>query len=125
MAVVTPVASLGRSGLADFVAQRVSAVVLLAYAFCVLGFFLAAPPNHERLVAFFGNLPMRGFTTLAVLALAVHAWVGMWTIGTDYLRAHYFGRGHAVVLALYQIGCLAVVFVYLIWPLSVVWGLAP
>lgn len=120
---VTPVASLGRSGLADFVAQRVSALVLLAYTLCVLGFFLAAPPTYERLAAFFGNLPMQAFTTLAVLALAAHAWVGMWTIGTDYVREHYFGRGHAVVLAAYQVGCLAVVFVYLLWPLAVVWGL--
>ena len=120
---VTPVASLGRSGLADFVVQRVSAVVLLAYVCCVLGFFIAAPPSHERLVAFFGNLPMRAFTTLAVLALAAHAWIGMWTVGTDYVREHYFGRRHAVWLAGYQFVCLAVVFVFLVWPLAVVWGL--
>lgn len=120
---VTPVASLGRSGLVDFLLQRVTAVVLLAYACCVLGFFLAAPPSHERLVAFFANLPMRGFTTLAVLALAAHGWIGMWTVGTDYVRRHYFGRGHAVWLAGYQAVCLAVVFVFVVWPLAVVWGL--
>lgn len=123
LAVVTPVASLGRSGLSDFVVQRVSAVVLLAYSCCVLGFFVAAPPSHERLVAFFGNLPMSAFTTLAVLSLAAHAWIGMWTVGTDYIREHYFGRGHAVWLGCYQIVCLAVVFVLVVWPLSVVWGL--
>ena len=120
---MTPVASLGRSGLVDFLLQRVTAVVLLAYACCVLGFFLAAPPSHERLVAFFANLPMRGFTTLAVLALAAHGWIGMWTVGTDYVRRHYFGRGHAVWLAGYQAVCLAVVFVFVVWPLAVVWGL--
>lgn len=118
-----PVASLGRSGLADFVWQRVSALVLLAYSGCVLGFFLAAPPSYERLTEFFGDLWMRAFTTLAVLALAAHAWIGMWTVGTDYVRAHYFGRRHAVYLALYQLGCLAALFVYVLWPLSVVWGL--
>ena len=121
---MTPVASLGRSGLADFVLQRATAVVLAAFALCVLGWFLAAPVNHARLAAFFGTLPMRAFTTLAILALAAHAWIGMWTVGTDYVRRHYFGRHHALYLAIYQIGCAALVFLYLVWPLAVVWGVA-
>ena len=38
---VTNVTSLTRSGLADFVIQRVSAVILAVYTLCVLGFFQA------------------------------------------------------------------------------------
>ena len=120
---MTPIGSWGRSGLSDFVAQRISAVVLAAYALCVLGFFLSAPVDHARLVAFFGTLTMRVFTTLAVLALAAHAWIGMWTIGTDYVRRHYFGRGHTAYLAIYQVVCLAAVFLYVVWPMAIVWGI--
>ena len=120
---VTPVASLGRSGLADFVLQRVSAVVIVLYGACVGGFFATVPVDHAALRSFFAALPMRAFTTLAVIALAAHAWIGMWTIGTDYVRRHYFGRRHAMWLALYQAACLCVVFVYLAWPLTVVWRL--
>ena len=47
----------------------------------------------------------------------------MWTVGTDYVRRHYFGRAHTVVLGAYQVVCLAAVFVYVLWPLTVVWGL--
>ena len=122
MAVVTPVGSLGRSGLADFVLQRASAVVLALYGLCVVGFFLAAPTDHQRLAAFFGAAPMRAFTTVAVAALAVHGWIGMWTIGTDYLRAHHVGRGHAAYRAAYQVLCLGLVLAYVLWPLAVVWG---
>ena len=125
MAVVTSVTSFGRSGLSDFVLQRVSAVVLAAFGATVLVFFVSTPDmDHGRLAAFFGSLPMRAFTTLAVLALAAHAWIGMWTIGTDYVRRHYFGRGHSAYLAVYQAVCLAAIFVYALWPLSVVWGLS-
>ncbi|MCY3811018.1 MAG: succinate dehydrogenase, hydrophobic membrane anchor protein [Gammaproteobacteria bacterium] len=120
---VTSVTSFGRSGLADWVLQRVSAVVLAAYALCVLGFFVTADSvDHTKLVGFFGSLPLKLFTTLAVLSLAAHAWIGMWTVGTDYVRRHYFGRAHTLFLAAYQVVCLAAIFVYVLWPLSVVWG---
>ena len=121
---VTPIASFARSGLADFVLQRATAVVLALYALCVAGFFaLSAPLGQTAIAAFFGTLPMQAFTTLALLALAAHAWIGMWTVGTDYIRQHYFGRRHVLYLALYQLGCGGLTFVYLVWPLSVVWGL--
>ena len=121
---VTPIASFARSGLADFVLQRASAVVLALYALCVAGFFaLSAPLEQTAIAAFFGTLPMQAFTTLALLALAAHAWIGMWTVGTDYIRQHYFGRRHVLYLAIYQLGCGGLTFVYLVWPLSVIWGL--
>ena len=37
---VTQVMSLSRSGLADFVVQRVTAVILAAYTFYLIGFFI-------------------------------------------------------------------------------------
>ena len=122
MALVTNVTSLGRSGLADFVLQRATAVVLGLYGLCLLGFFASTPNlDHAALVGFLDSLTMKAFTTLAVVALAMHAWIGMWTVGTDYIRHHYFGPGHTVYLAVYQVVCLGAVFVYVLWPLSVVW----
>ncbi|MCY3838026.1 MAG: succinate dehydrogenase, hydrophobic membrane anchor protein [Gammaproteobacteria bacterium] len=122
MALVTNVSSFGRSGLADFVLQRVSAVVLGLYGLCLAGFFAVTPDlDHAVLVGFVDSLTMKAFTTLAVVALAMHAWIGMWTVGTDYVRRHYFGRGHTIYLAMYQVVCLGAIFVYVLWPLSVVW----
>ena len=120
---VASVTSLAKSGLKDFVLQRVSAVVLALYALRALGFFLVTPNmDHDALHGYFHSFGMRFFSTLAVAALAAHVWVGMWTIGTDYVREHYFGRGHTVYLAIYQFVCLGAVFIYVVWPLSVIWG---
>ena len=119
---VTPVTSFGRSGVADFVLQRASAVVLAVYALLVFGYFLFGAVEPGGVATFFGSLPMRIFSTLALAALAAHGWIGMWTVGTDYVREHYFGRSHSVLQAAYQLFCLAAVFVYLVWPLSVIWG---
>jgi succinate dehydrogenase / fumarate reductase, membrane anchor subunit len=121
---VTNVTSFTRSGLGDYVVQRVTAVILALYAFCVLGFFLVtADISHAALVAYFGNTIMRLFSTLAVLATAAHAWIGMWTVGTDYLRPHYFGNHSTAWRLAYQSVCLVVLFVYVAWALQIFWSI--
>ena len=99
--------------------QRASAVVLALYACCVLGWFVVNDNlTHAQLAAFFGSMPMRLFSILALLATAVHGWVGMWTVGTDYIRPHYFGRHAKVCRMVYQGGTVLVLFVYLAWGLA-------
>ena len=121
--VVTNVTSLTRSGLADFVVQRVSAVIIGLYALCVFGFFLANPNmSHGDLVGYFGSTTMQLFSTVTVLATVGHAWIGMWTIGTDYIQLHYFGEHATAFRFLYQSGCLLVLFVYAGWALPLFWG---
>ncbi len=121
---VTSVTSLARSGLADFLLQRASALVLALYASCVVGWFVVIDGvTHAQLVAYFGSMGMRLFSTLALLATVAHGWVGMWTIGTDYVRPHYFGRHAATLRILYQGGMALVLFVYFFWGLAIVWAL--
>jgi succinate dehydrogenase / fumarate reductase membrane anchor subunit len=121
---VTNVTSLTRSGLSDFIVQRVSAVVLTLYALCVVGFFLANPGmTHERLLEYFSSTSMVLFSTLMVLSTAAHAWIGMWTIGTDYVRDHYFGKHSTAFRMVYQGGCLMILFLYVVWALELFWSL--
>ena len=117
---VTQVLSLSRSGLADFVVQRVTAVILAAYAFAMVGFFLG-DVSYERLTAFFWSAPMQIFSTITLVATLAHAWVGMWTIGTDYLRPSHFGGAATSLRFIYQVGCLLIMFVYLLWALRLIW----
>ena len=121
---VTQVTSLSRSGLSDFVIQRVSALVLAAYALCVLSFFVVNEDlTHQALTAFFGSLSMQAFSVLAVLSTAAHGWIGLWTIGTDYVRPHYFGR-HATVLRILYLGASALLmFLYAWWGVRLFWGI--
>ena len=119
---VTQVTSFGRSGLSDFVVQRVSAVIIGLYALCVIYFFVAHPNvSYETLTGFFGSASMKIFSTLAVLAIAAHAWIGMWTIGTDYIRAHYFGAHATTLRVLYQFACLTALFIYVVVGLQIFW----
>ncbi|MBT7335466.1 MAG: succinate dehydrogenase, hydrophobic membrane anchor protein [Gammaproteobacteria bacterium] len=118
---VTQVLSLTRSGLADFVLQRLTAVVLAAYTVCILAFFIGEPVTYVGLTEFFWSLPMQIFSTLATLSITAHAWIGMWTIGTDYLRPAHVGGNATSLRFVYQIGCLLALFVYLAWSLGLIW----
>jgi succinate dehydrogenase / fumarate reductase membrane anchor subunit len=121
---VTNVTSLTRSGVADFLIQRLTAVVLTLYALCVGGFFLVNDSvSHRTLVEYFSSTPMLLFSTLAVLSTAAHAWIGVWTVGTDYIRDHYFGRHSTAFRMVYQSGCMIILFVYVVWALRLFWSL--
>ena len=118
---VTSVTSFGRSGLSDWLLQRVSAVVLLAY-FIFIAFTLAGGIDYVGWKAVFGQTWVRIFSLLAILSLATHAWIGMWTIGTDYIREHYFGQNANGYRLIYQVICILTLASYLFWGVKILWG---
>jgi succinate dehydrogenase / fumarate reductase, membrane anchor subunit len=120
---VTAVTNFGRSGLADWLAQRLSAVVLLAYFIC-LGSFLVANPGvgYEQWHGLFQHTAMRVFSMLALLSLGAHGWIGMWAVSTDYLTERQLGPKGNVLRGLFQLVCGLVVFTYLVWGIEILWG---
>ncbi len=119
---VKSIMSLSRSGTSDFVIQRVSALIIALYGLCVLGFLLVSEElSHAALVDYFTSLPMQIFSTLAVLSIAAHAWIGMWTVGTDYIRPHYFGRHATVFRFCYELVCVLSILVGVLWALQIFW----
>ncbi|MCR9279177.1 MAG: succinate dehydrogenase, hydrophobic membrane anchor protein [Pseudomonadaceae bacterium] len=121
---VTNVTSFSRSGLSDFLLQRVTAVVLALYALCIIGFFLVTPDlSHAKLVGYFGSTSMQLFSLLAVLSTAAHAWIGMWTIGTDYLRPAHVGSSATLLRFVYFALVVIALFVYVVWAVRIFWSL--
>ena len=119
---VTQVLNLTRSGLSDYVVQRATAFILTIYTVWVLGFFLLTPEiTYTILVGFFSSAPMQIASTLAVLSTVAHAWIGMWTIGTDYLLEAHVGSYSTVIRFAYQAACLLALFIYLVWAFRLVW----
>ena len=114
---------MSRNGVSDWIVQRVSAVVLAAYTLCVLGFVLMNPGlDYATWSGYFTLTGMKVFTMLALLAMAAHAWVGMWTIGSDYLQEHTLGTGATRLRFIYQIGSVLIILAYLIWGINIIWG---
>jgi succinate dehydrogenase hydrophobic membrane anchor protein len=73
--------------------RNVSAVVLAAYFIFLIGYVVAHPGiGYAQWHGLFANNWMRIFSLLALVALGAHAWVGMWTIATDYLTPMALGK---------------------------------
>jgi succinate dehydrogenase / fumarate reductase membrane anchor subunit len=124
MAVVTNVTSFGRSGLYDWVVQRLTAVYLALYFVGLLGYLALSPDiNFEQWRDLFSATWMRIASLLALVALCAHAWVGLWTISTDYLTSDMLGSKATAIRFAFQSACVIVMFIYLVWGIQILWGL--
>ena len=119
---VTAVTSMGRSGLYDWLMQRVTAVILLAY-FLFVGFVLLSGTDYEAWKTLYSQTWMRIFSLMALLSLGMHAWVGLWAVFTDYLTERMMGKSGNVLRFGAQVLSAIVMFSYLVWGVQILWGL--
>lgn len=120
---VTSVTSLGRNGLYDWLIQRGTAVVLGLYTIGLLGYLMAHPGlDYFAWKAFMGSVPMQIVNTLVLFSIAAHAWVGLWTVTTDYMTSLQFGRYATGARLIAQSGIALITLVYLLWGLVMIWG---
>ena len=118
---VKAVTNFGRSGVSDWLVQRVSAVILLAY-FLFIGWVLLSGVTYLEWRDLFSATWVRVFSLMALLSLGAHAWIGMWSVLTDYLTERTLGdRGNVVRLGA-QLICSLLIFVYVIWGVQIIWG---
>ena len=110
------VTNIGRNGIQDWIIQRVSAYVLALYTLFLLGFFISTHVDNQTWSAQFHQAWVKIFTLLALLSIAGHAWVGLWTVTTDYMKS-------AGQRLLAQAVVILGVFVYVVWGIQIIWGL--
>jgi len=121
---VKNITSLSRSGLSDWLIQRISAVVLAFYCLVLTGYVLTHPDiKYDEWTNLFQHNAFRLFSFLALISLAGHAWVGMWTIGTDYLTDKALGRYALLIRLLFQLLCILMIVVYTVWGAQILWRL--
>ncbi len=119
---VTIVTNLGRSGTHDWLIQRVSAVVIAVYVLGLVGYLVLNPDlDYSAWVACMTSVPMRIVNTLMVFAVAAHAWIGVWTVSTDYLTSLQLGRYATAVRLVAQCAMALFTLACLLWGLLIVW----
>ncbi|WP_211278877.1 succinate dehydrogenase, hydrophobic membrane anchor protein [Moraxella equi] len=102
------------SGSRDWVLQRISAVVLALYSVVLVGFFLFNQVDYQAWHGFMMSLPMKLLSLVAILSLVFHAWVGMWTVFTDYVKS----SGLRIAL---QGVVIVAILAYLFWGVMIFW----
>ena len=118
---VTSVTSFSRTGLSDWLIQRVTSRVLLAY-FILIAYQLLGSVDYTSWRTLFDQTWMKVFTLMAALSLAAHSWIGLWSVFTDYLTERMLGpKGNSIRLAC-QLGASLSLVGYVIWIIVIVWS---
>lgn len=104
-------------GLKDWLAQRITAVIIAAYVL-VLIFALAqgVGGSFETWRAFMASGLMRFFSVIVVVSLAWHAWVGVRDIWMDYVKPAGVRLFLHVLTLLLLVGNVG-------WALGILWRL--
>lgn len=109
-----------KRGLVDFIAQRLTAVIIGIYVIHISVIFaLNGDMDYVAWRSYFTSGYSLLLSSLTVLAIVIHSWIGMWTVGTDYIR----GQGVAKGIRLgYQVLIGIVLTVFVFWSLGLIWG---
>jgi succinate dehydrogenase / fumarate reductase membrane anchor subunit len=104
-------------GLRDWLVQRLTALVLAAYAVFLVAYVLVSargPLGYDTWAALFVPLWMKVVTLMALLALLYHAWIGVRDIWMDYVKP----AGLRLVLQFASVLWLAACG---IWSVQILW----
>lgn len=113
---LTSITSLTGNGLKDWLIQRLTALYFAVFSMYLLGYLiLHTPLTYSDWSMLFHCRVFQAGCILALLALTLHTWIGIWTVTTDYIRVTY--------------GRLAVQAVVVLWLLAqflggsmIIWG---
>ena len=102
-------------GLGDWLAQRITAIVMAVYGVILLVVVLrGAPLSYGVLKDLFTQGWMRVATLVFIVCYAWHAWVGMRDILMDYARPEGLRLGLQVLMLLIIAG-------YVGWTVQILW----
>ena len=113
---VTNITSLTGNGLKDWLVQRVTALYFAVYSLFLFGFLMMHPQlQYSQWSALFHCGVFQVASVIALLMMSLHAWIGIWTVTTDYMKC-------TVIRLSVQTVVFLLLLTQFIWGLMIVWG---
>jgi succinate dehydrogenase / fumarate reductase membrane anchor subunit len=96
-----------KRGLIEWIWQRVTAFIILVYAVVMLSFIFSteSPMTYLNWLQFYSQTYIRILTVLATGSILWHAWIGIWTVLTDYVKLPCIRRGLEILVLLFLAIC--------------------
>ena len=101
-------------GLAGFMGQRITSVVLTLWVLLVGVSVLFGPLSYETWAALFAPLWMKVITLVALLSLLYHAWIGVRNIWMDYVTPVWLRLSLQTITVVWLICCA-------VWSVQILW----
>ena len=103
-------------GVKDWLAQRVTAIVMVVYTVILLGTFLTAQNfTYEGWASLFSRQWFKLFTAVTFFGLFYHVWVGVRDIWMDYIKPVGIRLTLQTLTLLWLLGCAA-------WTVQILWS---
>ena len=103
-------------GWQDWLAQRVTAVVMLVFSVVFIGFFLVhGPVSYVEWKSLFSSQLFRVLALLFLFSVYYHAWIGIRDVLMDYIKPAGIRRTAEVLTILFLVSCA-------IWSVASLWG---
>lgn len=105
-------------GLRDWLAQRVTAVLMALFTLLVLAqvVFTRRPLGYDLWSGIFSSQWMKILTFTVIISLLYHAWVGIRDIWMDYIKPVSLRLSLQVISIVWLVGCAG-------WAIQVLWRL--
>jgi succinate dehydrogenase / fumarate reductase membrane anchor subunit len=109
--------SLTSNGIKAWFLQRITSIILITYIIFILYNCDISNLSFDNWSGLFGNYYTKIFSLVTVASILLHAWIGLWTVTTDYLKSIY-------LRILTQILIFLLLFFYLAWSIKILWSVS-
>lgn len=107
--------NVSRRGFHDWVVQRATAVIVGLYLIFLVGFVgLHYPVDYVNWHQLFSTTGMKVATIIVMLSVIWHAWIGLWTVFTDYVH-------HCAIRLLLEILVVIALVGYVVWCVDILY----
>ena len=104
-------------GLRDWMAQRVTAVLMALFTIVLLAqVIFGGPVGYDSWAGIFSSQWMKTLTFVVILAMLYHVWVGVREIFMDYIKPVSIRLSLYVFAIVWLVGCAG-------WAIQVLWRL--
>ena len=103
-------------GLRDWLAQRVTAVLMALFTLLLLAqvLFTSGPIGYDKWAGIFASQWMKVLTFSVIVAMLYHVWVGVRDIWMDYVKPVSIRLSLQVFSIVWLVGCAG-------WAIQVLW----
>lgn len=113
---VKSILSVKHQGLQDWLIQRVTAIFMAIYSIGLIAYLMMHPQlAYYEWHGLFVSMWVKVVTILFILCLLFHAWIGMWTIFTDYIKPF-------VLSLVIQVTVFLALIAFFFQALLILWG---
>ncbi len=90
----------------------------------MVGYLVSNPGlEYTQWVQLHQNNWMRLFNLFAAISIAAHAWIGIWSVLTDYVTVRLMGPKATALRIVLELGMIVLILAYVVWAIDVLWGI--